>query len=312
MTRPRHPAVAALGAEPGVYRFRDARGRVLYIGRAVDLRRRVSSYWGELAGRRHLRRMIPQIDRVEALTCDSEHEAAWLERNLHERTLPRWNRTAGGQEVPVYIRIDSRSRSAGLTVVHEPNPQVGTDVFGPYLGGVRVRTAVAALHRVLPLAYASDRLTGAERDMARARGVVHHDRAALVGTLVAVLNRDRDAVATVRGDLARRRDAASAALAFEHAARIHAEIDAIDWVVAPQRMTLPRTPGGGPTIAGWADGLLVEFEVRDGRLDGWRQRACAPTTARRRLDETPPEWVAFAQRNAALAARLLRAQAGPS
>ena len=44
----------ALPATPGVYRFRDERGTVLYIGRAVDLRRRVQSYWGELRDRRHL------------------------------------------------------------------------------------------------------------------------------------------------------------------------------------------------------------------------------------------------------------------
>ncbi len=305
----RHPAVAALTTDPGVYRFRDARGRVLYIGRAVNLRRRVSSYWGALQGRRHLRRMIPQIDRVEALTCDSEHEAAWLERNLLERTLPRWNRTAGGQEVPVYIRLDRRRGSAGLTVVHEPDHDhlTGTSTFGPYLGGARVRTAVTALHRVLPLSYTGDRLTGAEREMARIRGVAHQDREALVRTLENVLARDPVAIETLRADLTHRRDVASAALAFEFAARIHEEIEAIDWIVAPQKVTLRGTVTP-PVIAGWADGLLVEFEVRAGRLDGWRQRACSLPTARERLGRTPPEWTDFATRNAALAARLLRSQ----
>jgi excinuclease ABC subunit C len=85
-----HPSVARLPAEPGVYRFRDGNGRVLYVGRAVRLRRRVASYWSDLRDRRHLAPMVARIARVEAVSCDSEHEAAWLERNLLERRMPRW------------------------------------------------------------------------------------------------------------------------------------------------------------------------------------------------------------------------------
>src|ERR1700735_5076464 len=52
----RPAGVAALPGEPGVYRFRDQRDRVLYLGRAVNLRRRVASYWGDLGSRGHLAR----------------------------------------------------------------------------------------------------------------------------------------------------------------------------------------------------------------------------------------------------------------
>ncbi|MCW2577958.1 MAG: Excinuclease subunit domain protein, partial [Modestobacter sp.] len=86
----RPDAVAALPAAPGVYRFRDDGGRVLYVGRAGELRRRVSSYWGDLRDRRHLRRMMLRVARIEALVCDSAHEAVWAERNLLERSLPPW------------------------------------------------------------------------------------------------------------------------------------------------------------------------------------------------------------------------------
>jgi len=50
---------ARLPLAPGVYRFRDGAGRVLYLGRATSLRRRVASYWGDLGDRRHLARMMP-------------------------------------------------------------------------------------------------------------------------------------------------------------------------------------------------------------------------------------------------------------
>lgn len=105
MEAPLAAAIAKLPLTPGVYRFRDAGGRVLYIGRATALRRRVASYWGDLGDRGHLAPMVARIARVEAVACDSAHEAAWLERNLLETSLPPWNKGAGGQEAPVYIRL---------------------------------------------------------------------------------------------------------------------------------------------------------------------------------------------------------------
>ena len=137
------PQVRRLPRAPGVYRFRDARGRVLYIGRATDLRSRVASYWS-LRDRPHLRRMVAAIHRLEALTCDSVHEAAWLERNLLEERLPRWNRTAGGAEAPVFLRLDPGPARPGLRTSY-------TEGFGPYLGGARARLALSALLRVHPL-----------------------------------------------------------------------------------------------------------------------------------------------------------------
>ena len=104
---PGHPAAraaAALPLAPGVYRFRDQASRSLYIGRAVSLRRRVQSYWRDLGDRAHLAPMVARIARVEAVPCDSAHEAAWLERNLLRRRLPPWNRSPGGQEAEVWIR----------------------------------------------------------------------------------------------------------------------------------------------------------------------------------------------------------------
>jgi excinuclease ABC subunit C len=72
-----------------VYRFRDAAGKVLYLGRAASLRCRVVSYWGDLGDRAHLAVMVGRIARVEAVVCDSAHEAAWLERDRGASAGPR-------------------------------------------------------------------------------------------------------------------------------------------------------------------------------------------------------------------------------
>jgi excinuclease ABC subunit C len=295
-------AIAQLPNEPGVYRFRDDGGRALYIGRAVDLRRRVRSYWGALRDRRHLRRMVPRIARLEAIVCASEHEAAWLERNLLEHRKPYWNRTRGGQEVPVRIRLAPGPRSAGLSIVHDGQPATG-ELFGPYLGGLKVRLAVAALHRALSLAYAGDGLTGSDADMARARGVEPEHRESLVRNVIAVLSRDPLAGAAVRAELVRRRDGAAASLLFEQAGRIQAEIEALDWVLAPQRVTASDLADADGY--GFAGGVLVHLRVRSGRLCEWSQRPCTEAAAARLLAETPPLWTEFAQRNAELASRLI-------
>jgi excinuclease UvrABC nuclease subunit len=145
---------------------------VLYLGRATHLRQRVGSYWSDLRDRRHLRRMVPHIARIEAVACDSVHEATWLERNLLERAKPRWNRTRG-VESPVCILLEHRAGAPRLRVAHWPvhdAPGPPVETFGPYLGGTRARLAVSALDRVLPLRYTADRLGGCDRDLARMRG----------------------------------------------------------------------------------------------------------------------------------------------
>ena len=87
---------ALLPLAPGVYRFRDGAGKVLYLGRATSLRHRVASYWGDLRDRAHLTPMVARVARVEAVACDSVHEAAWLERNLLLARKPPWNRAPAG------------------------------------------------------------------------------------------------------------------------------------------------------------------------------------------------------------------------
>ncbi len=289
---------AHLPAAPGVYRFRDGRGGVLYVGRAVELRRRVASYFSDLRDRRHLAPMVRRIERVEAVVCDSAHEAAWLERNVLEHRMPRWNRTPGGQEVPVHIRLDTRPGAPGVSVAHRPEPTAGVHYFGPYLGGEKVRLAVAALHRVYPLAYTGTRLSGSQRDMAEKLQVRAGDRADLVDALTEVLLRRRD----IRPELAEKRGRAATNLAFELAGRLQAELEAIEWITAPQRVT--RSDPDDLDLYGWAGGVLVEFQIRAGRLRAWTQRACSQAGARERVAATPPDWQTFARRNAELAATL--------
>src|SRR5438270_584028 len=139
-------ALAVLPHRPGVYLMRDEGGRVLYIGRSGDLATRTRSYWRDLRDRRHLVRMLPRVEWLEPVVCASEHEAAFLESDLLARHRSRYNRTLG-MESCVWLRLDSRTESAGLEVVHEPEPRDGARWFGPYLGWEPVRQAAAGRPR---------------------------------------------------------------------------------------------------------------------------------------------------------------------
>jgi excinuclease UvrABC nuclease subunit len=295
----RPDAVAALPTAPGVYRFRDDAGRVLYVGRAGDLRRRVGSYWGDLRDRRHLRRMMPRVAAIEALVCDSAHEAAWAERNLLERSLPPWNRVAGGLEVPVGIRVDPSPEAPRLDVVGEGRAAPGARVFGPYLGSRKVRLAVSGLGRVYPLRHAGPARTAGERELALVRGAGRTPVPALVAGVTSVLDREPAAVAAALGALTARRDAAAATQAYEAAARLQEEIEAVEWVVAPQRVT--ARSGDDEDVVGWSRGVRVRLRLRGGRLRSWEQEGCPlPSPGTR----APAGWVPFLRRNADLAARL--------
>jgi excinuclease ABC subunit C len=303
------PAVIGqLPCTPGVYRFRDAQGRVLYVGRATTLRSRVASYWSGLHGREHLALMVARVAAIEAVACDSVHEAAWLERNLLETSLPRWNRTPGGQESAVYIRMDTRPAAPGLCVVSRAKPAAQVRHFGPYLGRQRVRTAITALNRLLPLSATGTRLTGTERDIARARGAtrtrgpISADRGALISALTAILAREPAAVSDARGGLEQLRDRAAGVLAYEMAARIQDEIVALDWVTCPQKVTTMEP--ANHAVSGWCSGILVQFQITSGRVCTWSQRGCSMPGAARALAATPRAWGEFMQRTAELAATM--------
>ena len=295
-------SVRELPTAPGVYRFRDAQGRALYLGRATNLRSRVSSYWGPLRGRRHLRRMVAQISSIEAFECDSQHEAAWMERLLMQRSKPRWNRMIGGLEMPVLVRLDTSSRTPGLSLVHEPVAGPHWEHFGPYLGGNRLRVALRAVHRVLPLSLTETEASGSARDLARIRSVGPADREEFVDRIRDVLRREPSAVDAIGEQLSNLRAAASERLEFERAATLHAELGALSWLVAPQRVM--DAGGGDFTFTGFSDGFAVDLRIVSGGLDRWTVRQASESAVAARRAATPDSWREYADRAARLAARL--------
>ena len=117
---------------PGVYIMRDARGEVIYVGKAKKLKNRVSSYFhGE-----HLPKVAAMVEKVadfEVVVADSEFEALILENSLIKRHMPHYNILLKDDKGYPFIRLDPREAYPRFTVVNRPKED-GARYYGPFGG----------------------------------------------------------------------------------------------------------------------------------------------------------------------------------
>jgi excinuclease ABC subunit C len=151
---------------PGVYIFRDASGAPLYIGKAANLRARLSSYrrpGGD--GRLLIRFLEQQAARVETIVTRTEDEAILLEDELVKRDQPPHNIRLKDDKSFLMVRIDLDARFPRLELVREHAPKEGrrarkahgrVKLFGPYASTRALRAMLADLHRVVPLRDCAD------------------------------------------------------------------------------------------------------------------------------------------------------------
>lgn len=142
---------------PGVYLFRDAAERVLYVGKARDLRARLASYrrpGGD--GRLLIRFLDTQAARVETIVTRTEQEALLLEDTLIKQHQPPHNIRLKDDKSFLMLRLDLGERFPRLKLVRAHSPESGRGggrarFFGPYASARSVRRTLADLHRLVPL-----------------------------------------------------------------------------------------------------------------------------------------------------------------
>ncbi|MGH9267164.1 MAG: DEDD exonuclease domain-containing protein, partial [Acidimicrobiales bacterium] len=122
--------VASLPRRPGVYLFRDRGGRVLYVGRAVDLRRRVRSYF---AGdeRRKVGALLREAHAIDHQVCSGELEAGVVELRLIHQLRPRFNRAGTRWPAYAYVKLTLDERFPRLSIVRSARPGDGCLYLGP-------------------------------------------------------------------------------------------------------------------------------------------------------------------------------------
>ncbi|MDX6357722.1 MAG: excinuclease subunit [Nocardioidaceae bacterium] len=285
MTNPAsyRPKAGEIPTQPGVYRFRDARGRVIYVGKAKNLRSRLSSYFQDV-GNLHARTaaMVTTGASVEWTTVNTEVEALQLEYSWIKEFDPRFN---------VKYRDDKSYPWLAVTVGEEyPRVMVGrgakkkgTRYFGPYSHAWAIRETVDQLLRVFPMRSCSNGVFKRSGQIGRPclLGYIDKCSAPCVGNISADDHRDivddfcdfmagntNTFVKRIRAEMYR----ASEALDFEKAARLRDDLGAIQKALEKQAVVL----GDGTdadVIALAEDPLEVAvqiFYVRGGRIRGQR------------------------------------------
>ncbi len=277
------PPAGTVPDAPGSYQFKDAEGRVVYVGKAKSLRSRLNSYFGDPRSMPpRTAQMVQTAASVEWIEVRNEVEALMLEYSLIKAHQPRFN---------IRLRDDKSYPFLAVTLADEwPRPRVmrgrkqkGTRYFGPYAHAYAIRETLDLLLRTFPVRTCSDNKFGRHQRLGRpcllyhiekcvgpcVGEVTHDDYQRLVDDLVAFLDGNTDPViAGLEADMA---DAAEH-LEFERAARLRDRLVNVRKAVERQQMVAERSED--LDVVGIADDDLEAsvqvFFVRKGRVVGRR------------------------------------------
>lgn len=141
-----------LPKEPGVYFHKNARGKIIYVGKAAVLRNRVRQYFQTSRGRDpKTEALVAEIADVDWMVVETELDALFLEGEMIRRYMPSYNILLRDDKSMVYIRIDYDSDFPTVGTTRRPLDD-GARYYGPYLSALSVRQALKLLRKVFPFA----------------------------------------------------------------------------------------------------------------------------------------------------------------
>jgi len=267
-----HPMVAKLKLAahlpraPGVYLFKDAGGRTLYVGRAVDLRRRVRSYFSG-DQRRKVGGLLREVAGIDHIVCPNELDAAVLEVRLIHDHMPRYNRQGTRWRHYAYVKLTLDERFPRLSVVRAAKHHDGCLYLGPLPSTRACRIVVEAIHTASPIRRCTARPGRTPRPAPCTTGqlgvaacpcagtVSATDYAAVVADLVRAITVEPDRLLAA---LAARMAALAAAQRYEEAADVRNRAAALSGALSRQRRLDTLSRAGRFTIEIDGSGAVVD------------------------------------------------------
>ena len=277
------PAPGSIPVAPGVYRFVDAHDRVIYVGKAKNLRARLTSYFADIAGLHpRTRQMVTTAASVRWTVVGTEVEALQLEYNWIKEFDPRFNvRYRDDKTYPV-LAVTLNEQYPRLMVYRGPRRK-GVRYFGPYSHAWAIRETLDLLLRVFPARTCSAGVLKRHQQIGRPclLGYIGKCSAPCVGRVDAdehrrIVDDFCDFLAGKTDRLVRSLEqqmlAASAELDFERAARLRDDVGALKRALEKQAVVLGD--GTDADVVAFADDELEAavqvFHVRGGRVRGQR------------------------------------------
>jgi excinuclease ABC subunit C len=133
---------------PGVYLMKDAAGRVIYVGKAVNLRARAGSYFLRAAAEdRRTAELVQEICDIDYITADSEVDALLVEARLIKDVQPKYNRELKDDKSFPYLEIHTREDFPRVEFTREPQER-GTKLYGPFANAGSLRGAIQVLQKI--------------------------------------------------------------------------------------------------------------------------------------------------------------------
>jgi excinuclease ABC subunit C len=276
------PDPAAVPDAPGAYLFRDRDGRVIYVGKAKSLKKRLPSYWTKPLHAR-TEGMMAQAGRVEWIVASGDVDALMLEYNLIKEHRPRFNIRYRDDKSYPYLAITVGEQWPRARVMRGRKSR-GVRYFGPYGHAYAIRETLDALTRVFPVRTCSDGFFDQRRragrpclfyDIGRCAGPCVPERTGvtedgyrtIVDSLINFMEGNHKPVLRGLEDDMR---AASGVQEYEKAARFRDRIAAARKALESQEMVLPRSED--LDVVGMDDDDLEAafqvFFVRRGRVTG--------------------------------------------
>ena len=154
--------VRELPTTPGVYLFKDARGKVIYVGKAVNLRARVRQYTSLTDSRMMVPFLVDAAADIDVVVTDTEKEALLLENTLIKKHRPRYNVKLRDDSNFLHLRLHPKHRWPRYTLVRSIKSD-GARYFGPYASASKARQTQAFLHRAFPLRTCTDAVLRSRR-----------------------------------------------------------------------------------------------------------------------------------------------------